>query len=171
MRVNSIECSSMHKHNSSNSNLKNSMIKNNNTAFGTYFSHGTQVWEKADYANLERLGQFFAKLSSGVLDPKRKVPKDGVWAIGKLKEMINPDRLIDYKKRHVHIKETVQDGNITKEITHNVMRTTFYDRLKQICYKQDLYPNGKLETEIKRWGPRGKILELQTWTENINFYA
>ena len=67
-----------------------------------------------------------------------------------LKEMINPDRLIDYKKRHVHIKETVQDGNITKEITHNVMRTTFYDRLKQICYKQDLYPNGKLETEIKR---------------------
>ena len=170
MRVDSIVCSSMHKNNNSNSYSKSPVIRNN-MAFGAYFSHGTQVLEKADWEALERMGKFFDKLASGVLDPNRKVPKDGVWAIGKLKEMINPDRLIDYKKRHVHIKETVQDGNITKEITHNVMRTTFYDRLKQICYKQDLYPNGKLETEIKRWGPRGKILELQTWTENINFYA
>ena len=98
MRVNSIVCSSTHKNSSSNSYSRPSIIKNNDMAFGAYFSHGTQVWEKADYANLERLGQFFAKLSSGVLDPKRKVPKDGVWAIGKLKEMINPDRLIKIKR-------------------------------------------------------------------------
>ncbi len=168
MRVNPIMCNSMRKNNSSISNSKISMIKNNNMTFGAYFSHGTQVWEKADWEALERMGKFFDKLASGVLDPKRKVPKDGVWAIGELNEMIDPDRLVDYKKRHVHIKETVQDGDISKVITHNVMRTTFYDRLKQIYYKQDLYPDGKLETEIKRWGPRGKILDLQTWTEEIN---
>ena len=69
------------------------MIKNNNMTFGAYFSHGTQVWEKADWEALERMGIFFDKLASGVLDPKRKVPKDGVWAIGKLKEMINPDTM------------------------------------------------------------------------------
>ena len=166
MRVNSIECSSMHKHNSSNSNLKNSMIKNNNTAFGAYFSHGTQVWEKADYANLERLGQFFAKLSSGVLDPKRKVPKDGVWAIGKLESMINPDRLIDYKKRHVHVKEIVSSENSPiKEILNRVTRTTFYDKLKQTYYKQDLYSDGKLATEIIKWSPKGNVIDCKKWIE------
>lgn len=166
MRVNPIVCNSMRKDNSSISNSKISMVKNNNMAFGAYFSHGIQVWEKADYADLEKLGQFFTKLSSGVLDPKRKVPKDGVWAIGKLKEMINPDRLIDYKKRHVHVKEIVGGENSpVKEILNRVTRITFYDKLKQTYYKQDLYSDGKLSTEIIKRNSEGKIIDLKKWVE------
>ena len=67
MRINPIVCSSI-------SYSKSSMIKNNNMAFGAYFSHGTTVWEKADWEALERMGKTFGKLASGVLDPKRKVP-------------------------------------------------------------------------------------------------
>ena len=166
MRVNPIVCNLMHKDNSSISNSKNSMVKNNNMAFGAYFSHGIQVWENADYADLEKLGQFFTKLSSGVLDPKRKVPKDGVWAIGKLEYMINPDRLIDYKKRHVHVKEIVGGENSpVKEILNRVTRITFYDKLKQTYYKQDLYSDGKLSTEIIKRNSEGKIIDLKKWVE------
>ena len=166
MRVNPIVCDSLHKNNHSNFYCKSSIIKNNNITFGAYFSHGTQVWEKADYANLEKLGQFFAKLSSGVLDPKRKVPKDGVWAIGKLESMINPDRLIDYKKRHIHIKEIVSTENSPiQEILNRVTRTTFYDKLKQTYYTQDLYPNGEIKTEIVRWSPEGKVIACKKWIE------
>lgn len=42
MRVNPIVCSSMQKNNSSISNSKKVMIKNNNMAFDAYFSLGTQ---------------------------------------------------------------------------------------------------------------------------------
>ena len=93
---------------------------------------------------------------------KRRVPKDGVWAIGTLRNMIDPDKLTDYKKRMVNMQNWLKQGSLER-----VLRRTFTQDNGKVKYTQDRYSDGKLITRIIKRKPNGELISCKKWTEYI----
>ena len=102
---------------------------------------------------------------------KRRVPKDGVWGVigSKLDNMIkkgeiDAEKLTDYKRRKVNINYGRWPDNTDFD---RILRRTFTQDNGQIKYWQDLYPNGKLVTNIIKRKPNGELISDTKWTEYI----
>jgi len=102
---------------------------------------------------------------------KYRAPKDGVWGIigSKLNKMIesgeiDAKKLTDYKKRKVNINYGRWPDNTEFD---RIIRKTFTQDNGQIKYSQDLYPNGKLVTNIVKRKPNGELASCKKWIEYI----
>ena len=142
-----------------------------NVSFGMFSIGNTLAMLDKQHSDACRWAEM-AKLHYKKIIPQRKVPKDGIWGVvgSKLNNMIisgeiNSEKLTGYKIRHVYVNVPYKD----KPYTHRtkVIRRTFTQDDGQIKYYQDLYPNGRLETEIVKRTPNGELISHDCWTEMI----
>ena len=173
MLINSIGCiNSMYQNNNTISNYKSKPMTNNNVSFGRSISYYTALMDAEHSKGCIESSKAALKYLSEKILPKRRVPKDGVWGVvgSKLNNMItsgeiNPEKLTDYKIRKVHIEVPYEGKNYSH--LERVLRRTFTQDNGQIKYYQDLYPNGKLETDVIKRTPSGKLISHDNWVEMI----
>ena len=143
-----------------------------NISFGRSISYYTALMDAEHSKGCIESSKAALKYLSEKIMPKRRVPKDGVWGVigSKLNNMItsgeiNPEKLTDYKIRKVHIEVPYEGKNYSH--LERVLRRTFTQDNGQIKYYQDLYPNGKLETDIIKRTPSGELISHDNWVEMI----